>query len=104
MKNITISKCKDCPFHIHDDETKKERWGRHWCEKLNQEVQSNHIPNTCPLPDSITDIETTCQEELQKQIHTAITLGLGKLSDSYLNGFKAGIYAIIKRYNLFVGY
>ena len=52
MKIIGISDCGTCPWCVFDDHVIPERWGKHWCGKLNREVTPNAIPRECPLADS----------------------------------------------------
>jgi hypothetical protein len=48
---ITINSCSDCPFHTFDAD-EKHKWGKHWCEKLDTELENPKVIHTeCPMPE-----------------------------------------------------
>ena len=50
-KIIQIFACSHCPHQIFDDNTIEERYGKHWCYKIDKEVPENTISKDCPLSD-----------------------------------------------------
>lgn len=52
-KVVIINSCEQCPFYNFDDSFHVHKWGKHWCDKLNEDLGDNpyNIPPNCPLPD-----------------------------------------------------
>lgn len=58
---LTIDKCADCKFCIHDDFKITERWGKYWCNLLDVQIKKlDAILVNCPLPINET-IDTSIQ-------------------------------------------
>jgi hypothetical protein len=49
-KQLFITSCTECPFHIQDDNTIEERWGKDWCLKLDIELMGRNLNDLIPIP------------------------------------------------------
>ena len=49
-KILVITECPECKYIIDTrHSTKSEKWGKHWCSKLDEEAGLTTIRTDCPL-------------------------------------------------------
>jgi len=76
---VTIDKCNNCPFFNFDDSNYKERWGKNWCNQLDQELIGVDIPENCPLPVDNTPIQKQKLQHITDEdaLYVAAMVGIG---------------------------